>query len=141
MMEYTYIAKGGPYGVFITILGDISPLADCSEYEQITSNIAIKWMPGLAVKGEKFCEKDKQSIVQAIKRIEFDKSHLLDECIMICIYSIQYNYCDFQQEGLTVGMMYWCQRHLNANIGMIESRYDNVLQKYIFYHNGEIIHS
>ena len=124
---------------FITILGEVKSIEECSEYDQITRCIAIKWEPGMVMEGERFCDEDKKSIIEAIKRIEFSDYTLNRASKVICIYSIQYNLCDFQQEGLTVAMMLWCQKHLNANIGIIESRYDTTSKRYSFYQNGEMI--
>ena len=139
MKRYDYAIKGGPYGVFITILGEVKSIEECSEYDQITRCIAIEWKPGMVMKGERFCDEDKKSIIEAIKRIEFSDSTLQKERKVICIYSLQYSVCDFQQEGLTVAMMFWCQKYLNANIGIIEARFDNTAKRYSFYQNDKMI--
>ncbi len=136
MKQYKFEARGGSYGVFISIVADNMHSDKCDNYEWITEDLAVKWAPGNVIKGERICAEDKESIIQAIKLISVDRVTVNRVGSVICIYSIQYSLCDFQQEGLIVAMMHWCEENMGAKIGNNEFVFDKDLHRYKLIHNG-----
>jgi len=139
MHTYNYKMTSGPYGIFITIVGDLAKPQDCDCLEKVTDSIMVSFEPGVVVCNEKLCFEDQFSIKKAIQMIDKYCKHKSNDVIAIRINSIQYNQCDFQQNGLIAAMICFCKELLLLECSDVVSWYDTVSHRYEFSFEGQLI--
>ena len=136
MIKHKYVVLQTSWGIHITIYGEVREYNTDVKWDNILQINDFLWLycdnvysiyPNLL--GEVELAMIKKMILLLSNHI---KQHSKYDKSIIMIRGLQYNYCDYQEEGLAVAIAQWLAKAFKFEIPDIPVKYDHSMNKYIF---------
>ena len=135
LVEHAYYVRKYSWGVWVKFI------AEHMEMDAKYKNNAIQVAEGLWItfaetpllKKEKFCQEDMPYFVKGLQIVQQQiKENSQHQNTLIVIQSIQFNPCDFQEEGLTALIIEWAAKVFQFEPPAIDVRFVKSKNRYIF---------
>lgn len=136
MMEHTYFVCRSSWCISITICAEYTDFYNTHKEGnaiKAADRIWLKFADKPIIENELFCDED---LVYLAKGLSIVQKEIINKSkyknTLIIISSLQFNICDFQEEGLTAAMMEWAAIAFGFQPPAIDVAFDKESNRYIF---------
>ena len=136
MTEYTYLVCKLSWWIHIKIIAEAVKYSE-DEHSKNTFKVCDKLQVKFADKpinsNEKFCDDDMPYLIDGLRMVseKIVKGSEFSDTLIV-VHSVQFNPCDFQEEGLTAAIAEWTAVYFGFEKPIFDVSFDKKNNRYIY---------